>query len=117
MNAEERQLRDLPELKIFIIGDVEYLGIKEGDNIEYALSCGEKVESDHFCRWFQKWNVEELQTIEISKQMPFMTRKLDEDEKVIFEVHRQTLAKAKRYALNYWENEVYTRLISKIKEE
>ncbi len=117
MNAEERVLSRLtPEdLSIIKIDGNYWLGnldeergiITDGYNFGSASEITDKIET-----WFLAWNIETLTQLKLSKMASYTVRKLFLQEIEEFERVKAKLLRVKKYAVNYWENQVYSKHIS-----
>lgn len=110
MNAEERVISRLtPEdLSIVTIDGDRWLGCfnEEGYKIEDGYNFGSKA-IINIEQWFLCWNIETLTILKLSKMISYTARKLRPEEIEEFKRVQVKMLRAKKYALNYWENQVY----------
>ena len=113
MNAEESQLNGMGAeyLSYITVDDTTYLGhyeenaITEAIVVSYAkFEAGRSIED-----WFLAWNIGEYEEITFSSTASFRIRKFNPVEVEEFNRVKGKLFRAKRFALNYWENEVYAK--------
>ena len=106
MNAEEKVLSRLTpdNLSIVSVGETYWLCCFDEDDreVEEGLKGSTNIEE-----WLLRWNVEALDKVKLSALTPYTTRKLRPSEIEEFERVKAKLLRAKMYAANYWENEVY----------
>ncbi len=110
MNAEERVLSRLtPEdLSIVTIDNVEWLCCFDEENLKIEYGQGGNLSMED---WFLSWNVEALRKFSLSKLTSYTVRTLEPVQMEVFERVKAKLLRAKMYAMNYWENQVYRKNI------
>lgn len=110
MNAEERVLsRIKPEdLSIVTIDDTEWLCMFDEEKLEVKNGQGDDLSMED---WFLAWNVESLRKFKLSKLSSYTVRTLEPKQIEAFERVKSKLLRAKKYAMNYWENQIYQKHI------
>lgn len=110
MNAEERQLQALIPEDLSVVSSNGTYWLCRFDEKARTITSGLRDDAS-MQEWFLHWNVESLQEIKLSRQSAYTVRKLRPEEIEEFERVKVKLLRAKRYAMNYWENEVYKKHI------
>ena len=98
-------LKIADELVRVKVGGDTYLGVLDEKNgvIKYALDWN----NYNIRHWFERYNVGELEDVQLSTNQGFSTRKLIKGEKVILEKCKAVMENIKKYSIQYWENQLF----------
>lgn len=102
------------EIKKVRIGNQEneYLCIVENAQLKNAFSCKDKVDKSDFPYYLRAFNVGKIEDITLGGASTFTMKSLTKDEKISYDALLARINEAKIYADHYWENEVFTKILT-----
>ncbi len=90
----------------------EYLCCIEGNELRHALRCDEAVEETDLQKYVMALNVGKVEDIIVGGQKNFSIKSLTKIEKTVYTSLISKMRETKIYAGHYWENEVFTKLLT-----
>ena len=94
------------KLKIIRISGNSYIGVIDEKNklVQHAMDYSTNQIND----WFRLFNVGELESLHLSDTQGYSIKSLNKNEKMTLEKCKAIMANVKKYALEYWENDLFS---------
>ena len=84
----------------------------EGSCLRLALLCKGDADEEDLKRYLLLVNIGKVEDVQFNVQTPYTSKCLTKAEKILYTFNLNSMNEAVIYAIHYWENEVFTKIIS-----